>query len=128
MAAANEAAASAGAESQKEPAVVAAAAAAAARADATPSLAKQKSFIIENEHILDIGTKQAILRLVLLDYGGQPPPVVPGQDPVILEQNGSREITVDLDSIARQETIAQIYNVVAHRRATLNEPIRPPPA
>jgi hypothetical protein len=91
---------------------------------AAPSIGQQKTFIIENAGILNRETKLAILAIVMMEIG-------PG---VIMETGGTREIDVDLDAVtlANEEVIAHIYNIVLTRREALNQPAgapgRPEPA
>ncbi len=84
-----------------------------------PPPARQKSFICENAGILDLETKRAILRLVMMEIGA-----ARGPRPVVLEQGAAKEVSLDLDNIENPEVVLQLYNIVSHRRASLNEPVR----
>ncbi len=84
-----------------------------------PPPARQKSFICENAGILDLETKRAILRLVMMEAGS-----ARDRRPVVLEQGAAKEVSIDLDVIENLEVVLQLYNIVSHRRASLNEPMR----
>ena len=91
-----------------------------------PSVSRQKSFIVENGGILDVDTKKAILRLVMMEIGKTV--TVTAADgskeerPVVLENRTTKEVSVNLDNVDSPEIILHIYNIVSNRRASLNEP------
>ena len=91
--------------------------------EVTPSLSRQKSYIIENESILDHNTKIAILGIVIMEVG----PTTMANDekishPIILENQTTKEVSINLDNIDNVEVIRHIYNIVSNRRALLSEP------
>jgi hypothetical protein len=88
-----------------------------------PSAARQKTFAAENGAILDNDTKQAILRLVMMEVG-KTVTTAEGEEvrPVILENQTTGEVSVHLDNIDNPDVIRHIYNIVSNRRASLNEP------
>lgn len=93
----------------------------------SPPTSRQKTFIVENADILDVDTKKAILRIVMMEVGKEV--TVGGVDgraaqtnPVVLENRTTREVSINLDSIDTPEVIHHIYNIVSNRRALLNEP------
>jgi hypothetical protein len=76
-----------------------------------PSIFKQKTFIIENEHILNQKIRLDILNRVMLD------------DPkVLMEMAGTKELMINLD-MCKDEIICSIYNIVKSRLDTLNQPV-----
>lgn len=90
-----------------------------------PTAARQKTFVVENGAILDRDTKKAILRLVLQEVGkAVTVATAEGEEvhPVILENQTTGEVSVNLDNINNPDVIVHIYNIVSNRRAALNEP------
>jgi len=91
-----------------------------------PSVNRQKTFIVENSEILDRETKKAILRLVMMEIGKTTNIV--GDDgetsvvSVVLENQTTGEVSVNLDLIDNSDLVLHIYNIVSNRRALLNEP------
>lgn len=95
-----------------------------------PSIDRQKEFIVENADNLDINTKKAILRVVMLEVGetGEVTDTESASGkrvvPVVLENKASQEVSISLNNIENAEVILHIYNIVYNRRAALNEPAR----
>jgi hypothetical protein len=79
---------------------------------AVPSMARQKTFIVENGALLDFETKKSILSIVMMEVG----------DGVLLENETTRELSVNLDQIDNAEVILHVYNIVRNRRESLNRP------
>lgn len=102
--------------------------AAAAPTDTPPTVARQKAFVVENGGILDRDTQKAILHLVMMevgrtvtaakDYYGKTPEV----RPVVLENQTTGEVSINLDNINNPEVLLHIHNIVSNRRASLNKP------
>jgi hypothetical protein len=84
-----------------------------------PSMAQQKSFIVENAGILNRETRLAILAIVMMEVG-------PG---VVKEVGSAREVDIDLDAVAAAnvEVLAHVYNIVLTRREALSQPAGTPP-
>ena len=92
-----------------------------------PPMSRQKAFIVENAGILDVETKKAILRYVMMEVGRAAPCRDGGEPelrPVVLEQGVTKEISIDLDNIDSAEVVQTLFNIVSNRRASLNEPAR----
>ena len=93
-----------------------------------PSVARQKTFIVEHADILDEITMKTIQRIVMMAIGGKeivirdPDEKVVQTIPVVLESGTTHEISINLDNIDNPDIILQIYNIVYNRRAALNEP------
>lgn len=75
-----------------------------------PSVSRQKTFIIDNSHILNKKSKLDILRIAILDNPES-----------ILEKSGSKEVSINLDTCTK-DTILHMYNIVKKRLDILNEP------
>lgn len=90
-----------------------------------PPIDRQKTYVVENGQILDLDTKKAILRLVMMEIGKTA--VVEDSAgavsrPVVLEKQSTGEVSIHLDHIDNPEVILHIYNIVKNRRAQLDEP------
>lgn len=79
-----------------------------------PSVSQQKAFIIENAGILNRDTKLVILNIVMMEVGKD----------AIVESGSAKEVDIDLDRVSaiNEEVLPHIYNVVAARRESLNQP------
>lgn len=100
-------------------------AAAAVATKKLPSLSRQKSTIAESGDILNHDTRVTILRIVMMEVGESA--MIEGPDgpvkvPVVLKNQSSREVSINVDNIPNEEVIAQLYNLVTNRRAALSEP------
>ena len=76
-----------------------------------PSISRQKTFIIDNSHILNTKSKLDILRISMLDNPN-----------MIMEKSGSKEVSINLDGCSL-DTILHIYNIVKKRLDLLNKPV-----
>jgi hypothetical protein len=83
-----------------------------------PSLARQKTYIVENGDILNLATRKSILRIVLMDIGNS----AADEQCVIIKNQASADVSLNLDNIDNPDVILHIFNIVSNRRASLNEP------
>ena len=81
-------------------------------AQGPPSTERQKRYIAENGRLLDHETKKTILELIMMEEGKR----------VLLENETTRYLSVDLDRIQNAEVILHLYNIVHNRRECLNRP------
>lgn len=81
---------------------------------ATPSLQRQKTFIIENSGNLSREIKMAILNIIMIEVGTD----------VAKDATSTKAIIIDLDAVgaANEEVITNIYNLVRGHRERLNQP------
>jgi hypothetical protein len=82
-----------------------------------PSLGRQKTFIVENAGILNVETKLAILRIVMMEIGPS----------VVTDMVSSKEVDIDLDAVSEEneDVITHVYNIVRARLESLSQPARP---
>ncbi len=85
-----------------------------------PSLERQRTYIVENEHLLDRRASLEILRIVMMEVGAETPAAGGGTVPVVLESAAG--LSILLDNIADAEVVTHIYNIVRGRWAALSEP------
>ena len=83
-----------------------------------PSLARQKTYIVENGDILNLATRKSILRIVLMDIGKS----AADEQFVIIKNQASADVSLNLDKIDNPDVVLHIFNIVSNRRASLNEP------
>lgn len=79
-------------------------------------LEQKKIFICANADILDVKTKQTILKIIMMEVGGD----------VVMEKasKDEKETNIDMDAVGRasEDVVHTIYNIVMTRRAALNQP------
>lgn len=97
-----------------------------------PSLAQQKSFIVDNVAVLNRETKISILSIVMMEIGTSAPgeagpgEAAPAHSRPVMYESGGREVDVDLDAVGaiNPEVLTHIYNIVHARREQLSQPAR----
>ena len=82
-----------------------------------PSLAQQKTYIIEQCRLLDRGAKLAILSLVMTE-------IADSESPSSSTATEGRDgVYINLDSISNTDLVANIYNIVHAHHMSLNSPV-----
>jgi len=84
----------------------------------TPTLNKQKKFIIENAHILNKDIKITIFSIVMME--------IENYKTAVSENMGNRGININLDVVEtiKPEIITHIYNIVKNRLDILSKPLK----
>ena len=92
--------------------------------DNAVSAAQQRLYIAENGGILNLKTREDILRIILDAEKSAALQLKKEDDcPVILVNPDTKEISINLDNITNENIIQHIYNVVVTRRNVLNTPV-----
>lgn len=80
-------------------------------AAATPSITKQKSFIMENANNLNDATKKSILHIVMQEIGRK-----------AIMGNNENHVDINLDACS-DDVVNHVYNMVKARMDSLNQPV-----